>query len=310
MAFGDYGFGHCSFGHTCGSGGFGNGPFTTFAYTPGYTYSTVQQFNVQVSRFEDTAEQRYLLSKQQGLTLHYEFPFVSSATMLSIASFFQDAGGVYRRFLVTDHRTGLNYLGRFASPVLGQDRGPSMVRHLNVDFIVEGDGGAPVGVPRTVETSAACLADMGGGTNVNEPTAPTLPTSEPGRFVWSSPQVAYVPNSLGYFSIGFWTSDAEPEGRYGSRIALPRNTTFRSLTAAVELFSDFSSVGPMSAQFMVNDVPQSGITLVTCGTGLWVATGTVVASVGDFVWLVTSLSNAGNFAVDAVNWAYTYQVNT
>ena len=86
---------------------------------------------VDCARWGGTAEHlRHIPAAwQRGLALHYDFPFPDSATVQGVASFYQDAGGAYRRFTVVDHRTGSAYLARFASD-LTHTRGPAMIRQL------------------------------------------------------------------------------------------------------------------------------------------------------------------------------------
>ena len=140
------GFGHGPFGHGASSGTFGCGPFLTFPFTPGFVHGEHFAYVVDVQRFQDTSEQRYLLNRQRGVILTYTFPFVSSGYMCQIRSFFQDAGGAYARFWAIDHRTGQFYLMRFGSQTLEEIRGPSMVRNLAVNFAADqADGTAPSG---------------------------------------------------------------------------------------------------------------------------------------------------------------------
>ena len=133
-SWGNCGFGYAPFGHTDGisSPSFGIGPWTVFVHTPGYVHGEEVSYAVQVNRFQDASEQRYLLGGQRGLLLQYEFHFVDCGTIVTMNSFFL-AAGTFGRFWMLDHRTGTTHLARYGlTPV-----GPTVTAPLQRDFALQ-----------------------------------------------------------------------------------------------------------------------------------------------------------------------------
>lgn len=120
------GFGHGPFGH----GPAGNGPWVSFVATPGFIYAEDYQFATVVNRFDNLTEQRYLQSRDRGLTFTYEFAGADSVTVQQVMSFFIATGGPFTRFRAMDHRTGIPYIVRFAAQAFETSRGPAMARAL------------------------------------------------------------------------------------------------------------------------------------------------------------------------------------
>lgn len=113
---------------------------SVFPYTPGYVHGEQFGWAVQVNRFQDQSEQRYRLSRQEGLRLSYEYTFPSSSLIASVRSWFMDCNGPQQPFQVVDHRTGTTHLARFANNQLDHFRGPHIVNALQVDFVTLGAG--------------------------------------------------------------------------------------------------------------------------------------------------------------------------
>src|SRR5262245_46949756 len=104
------GFGHGPFG----KGPFGHGPWVTYPVTPNFSF--VEEFSqpVQVVRFEDLSEQRYLRAKKPGIELTYQHTKVSSQTAEESSSFYIAAGGPTTPFIAHNHRNNMPYVVRYA----------------------------------------------------------------------------------------------------------------------------------------------------------------------------------------------------
>lgn len=123
-----YGFGFGAFGSI---GPFGHGPWPSFpAIRPGYVHAEQMAYAVAVNQFEDLTEQRYLLSREQGLRLVYEFSYVSSALATELSSWFVAAGGPACRFWARDYNTDRAYVVRFAEQTYGHTLGPGLIRQV------------------------------------------------------------------------------------------------------------------------------------------------------------------------------------
>ena len=128
------GFGHGGFGTSY----FGNGPWVTFPYTPGFTYATTYTHDVDPHGFDDLTEQRYLRAGNIGRTLTYDFSTLTdSAIIAAVTSWWLAAGGPATRFSALDHTTSTAYLVRIAD-LLGTQRA-ALRRALDVlHFHTEG----------------------------------------------------------------------------------------------------------------------------------------------------------------------------
>ena len=109
LAANSMGFGHGRFGNSY----FGNGPWVTFPYTPGFVYATTYAQDVAPHPFEDLTEQRYLRMGALGRTLTYDFSTLAdSALAIAVTSWWLAAGGPATRFSAIDHNTSTAYLVR------------------------------------------------------------------------------------------------------------------------------------------------------------------------------------------------------
>lgn len=108
----------------------GQGPYATFPFTPGYVFAEAMAYSTRVQRFEDLTEQRYLLSRDRGMMLGYEWTTASSRWVADVSTFFLTAGGPASEFVARDHRSGLDYVVRFNDNTLSHLRGPGMIRQI------------------------------------------------------------------------------------------------------------------------------------------------------------------------------------
>lgn len=120
-----YGFGHGPFGNTVK---FGNGPWPTFTQTPSYVFAEDISYAVEVLRFEDLSEHRFLTSRERGLVLSLDYARTDSATQQAVQSWFVAMGGQAARFIATDFRTGSQYVVRFADGGITYTHGPGLIR--------------------------------------------------------------------------------------------------------------------------------------------------------------------------------------
>lgn len=111
-------------------------PLTTFPFTPGFVHGTTAAYPVEVHRFVDQSEQRYLRSRTPRETLRYEFTYPSSSLVAQVTSFFLGMGGPETIFEAMDHRTREPHPVRFAGAALTHTRG-GVMRGLSVDFVYQ-----------------------------------------------------------------------------------------------------------------------------------------------------------------------------
>lgn len=119
----------------CGNGGWsmvpwGYGPYLTFPHTPTYSYAQELAYSVSVNQFEDLSEQRYLLSRERGVALTYEFQSISSGEVGAVTSFYIAMNGPLLEFLATDHRTSRPYVVRFQDTTFGTLHGAALRRAI------------------------------------------------------------------------------------------------------------------------------------------------------------------------------------
>lgn len=126
LAADSMGFGHGRFG----KGPFGHGPWVTFQQTPGFTVGQDLAFAVDVTRFDNLAEQRYLLASDPGIAMTWEFGTVDSVTVIAVQSWYAAAGGPATRFTALDHRGGVPRVVRFEAEDFQTNRLPIMARRL------------------------------------------------------------------------------------------------------------------------------------------------------------------------------------
>jgi hypothetical protein len=130
---GGWGFG--PFGETLN---FGEGPWLTFPFTPGFPAATDASYLVEVVEFEDMTEQRFLVDTNQRRQLIYSFTPNDSAQFGAIQSWFIAAGGRYERFVVLDHQEGRTYVCRFGQDFVARNRGPALHEVMEwVSFDIE-----------------------------------------------------------------------------------------------------------------------------------------------------------------------------
>jgi hypothetical protein len=254
----------------------------TFPYTPGFAHGEQATYAVQVNRFQDLTEQRYLLARQRGFRLAYEFPFPSSALVAGVASFYQAQGGPLTPFTAVDHRDGTAYTVRFAAPTLEHLTGPiGLRRALRVEFLVDQGGTTPVAtayVPPVVEDFC-------------DPVVPTSgvasPTEADPRDGWPWIGTAVVDATQRFLPLGGLGGPTAVAGPVET--ALPRDVTLIALTLRV---LDIGSAGSVRLGFRVNDTARPELEVLASATGVTaVATGTIATShfPGTLACLVASL---------------------
>ena len=106
-----------------GQGMWGDGPWYLFPNTPQISQIVEEQFQTTVRRFEDQSERRYLLSRDRGLTLQYNFGLVDSSRQMDLRSWFIAIGGPFSRFRAVDHQTGVPYIVQWQEQGFGIQRG-------------------------------------------------------------------------------------------------------------------------------------------------------------------------------------------
>jgi hypothetical protein len=254
----------------------------TFPYTPGFVHGEQATYTVQVNRFQDLTEQRYLLARQRGFRLAYDFPFPSSSLIAQVASFYQAQGGPLETFTAVDHRDGTAYTVRFAAPTFDHVTGPiGLRRALRLEFIVDQGGTTPVAT--TYEPPP--VGDF------CDPVVPTsgvvAPTDAAARDGWPWIGTAVVDASNRYLPLGGFGGPTPVAGPVET--ALPRAVTMVALTLRV---LDIGSAGSVRLGFRVNNVPRSELEVLASASGVTaVVTGTITTSnfPGTMACLVASL---------------------
>jgi len=96
----------------------------------GFPFVEEQAYDVQVYRFEDLTEQRFLRARKPALALSYDFGLVDSQFVGEVTSWFIAMGGPATAFQLQNHRTGQTWNVRFTEDALEHLRGPGMVRRV------------------------------------------------------------------------------------------------------------------------------------------------------------------------------------
>jgi hypothetical protein len=184
----------------------------TFPYTPSFVHGETFTYAVQVHRFGDFSEQRYLRARQRGLRLAYDFARPSSATVAGITSWFLGHGGPRDTFTAVDHRDGSTHTVRFAAPTLDHLVGPiAAKRSLRVEFVLEVDGTTPIATAYTAPVIADFCDPVTATSGVVYPPPPTNPDS---GFALAPQGGAPV-----FWQAGRWRVAGMPYGRLGGVMA-------------------------------------------------------------------------------------------
>lgn len=105
--------------------------WTTFPFTPGFSFLSERRYKVETVTFDDRSEQRFLQAAREGRTLVYDFRNVGSATAAAICSWFLGYGGPNSAFIALDHTDASTHIVRFAANAISQMVGPGVVRGLD-----------------------------------------------------------------------------------------------------------------------------------------------------------------------------------
>ena len=109
----------------------------TFPFTPGYSMLSARRYAITTVTFADRSEQRFLDSVQQGRTLTYTFPFLGSAQVAAITSWWQHTCGPHSAFIAVDHTDGSTHTVRFAENALASVLGPGIAQGIpQLTFVV------------------------------------------------------------------------------------------------------------------------------------------------------------------------------
>lgn len=175
----------------------------TFPYTPGFVHGEDASFKVKVFRFDDDTEQRYLESRQRGLSLTYQWLAPDSGLVQSVTSFYQTYFN--QAFEVVDHRTGAVHLARFAGDTFQHLRTVAQKREMRLQFVTVQDtqtepvvnSWEPLPNPNCFVLSFVAANSPGFGT---DPTSGDGPAVDSGTIVMSGNS---IPGSQGA-DISFW----------------------------------------------------------------------------------------------------------
>lgn len=258
-------------------------PTDPFPFTPGFIHGETFTHAVQVNLFRDGTEQRFRLARDKGLRISYEFPDVSSQTLLGVQSFFQAAVGPDARFTVRDHRTATDHVARFADATLEHSRGPHIRRSLRLDFITDVGGATPISTTFVASTPPNFCEDVVPGSGVIPPSTMSTTSGYDGVLM-SGFRILDSTVPYEYLSLAFMSPAKDTS--FGSNvyrdvaIPMPENVRFKRLTAYV------SDPGGIFVVTITNSgVIQPGLSLTCNGAGVFNATGSVVTSKGDAVGL-------------------------
>lgn len=101
--------------------------WTTFPFTPGFSFLSERRYKVETITFDDRSEQRFLQATREGRKLVYDFGAIGSATTAAICSWFVGYGGPNSAFIAVDHTDGSSHIVRFAANEFSQVLGPGIV---------------------------------------------------------------------------------------------------------------------------------------------------------------------------------------
>jgi len=97
---------------------------TTSAHLPIPTtpYTVTRAYAVEPVLYEDGAERRFLLSREQGRGLVYQYSDVDSSVLSAIQTVWNATQGPVGCFWATDYEDGTDYIVRFADASLSWSR--------------------------------------------------------------------------------------------------------------------------------------------------------------------------------------------
>ena len=96
----------------------------------GFPFVEEIAYDVQVYRFEDLTEQRFLRARKPAIALSYDYGAVDSSLVAEVTSWFHAMGGPATAFELQNIRTGQTWSVRFAEDALEHLRGPHFNRTL------------------------------------------------------------------------------------------------------------------------------------------------------------------------------------